>query len=211
MQTIIFANGAINPKDRILESIHEDDLIIAADGGARHCKTLGIQPHIAIGDFDSLDEKEITSLASGGTLILRYPERKDYTDLELAIQHASKSGSSRVLIFGALGLRWDQTLANILLPTAYPNLTISLVDGNQEIFFITNHRPGLLSGRQGDIVSLIPIQGDAVGITTSGLEYPLKNETLFFGASRGVSNVLAAETAQVRLTQGILLCTMIHR
>jgi len=210
MRTIIFANGTINSWTRIIDSIHPDDLIIAADGGARHCMALGIQPHIAIGDFDSLNADELASLAEGGTLIIRFPERKDFTDLELAIQHASQSGSSQLLIYGALGSRWDQTLANILLPAAYMNLSIILVDGLQEIFLITNQRPATLSGKPGDTVSLIPIQGNAIGVVTSGLEYPLINETLYFGASRGISNVLMSETAQVSLTNGMLLCAMIH-
>ena len=31
------------------------DLILAADGGYRHCCTVGLQPHLLLGDFDSLD------------------------------------------------------------------------------------------------------------------------------------------------------------
>lgn len=210
MRTIIFANGAINSWTGIIDSIHPDDLIIAADGGAKHCTALGLHPHIAIGDFDSLNADELVSLAKGGTLIIRFPERKDFTDLELAIQHASQSGSNQLLIYGALGSRWDQTLANILLPAAYPNLSIILVDGAQEIFLITSQRPVVVSGKKGDTVSLIPIHGNAIGVCTTGLEYPLNNETLYFGASRGISNVLVAEAAQVSLTNGMLLCAMIH-
>ena len=32
------------------------DLVIAADGGYRYLQTIGIAPHILLGDFDSLGE-----------------------------------------------------------------------------------------------------------------------------------------------------------
>jgi len=42
------------------------------------------------------------------------------------------------------------------------------------------------------------------------LEYPLQQETLYFGTTRGVSNALLSETAMVQLEQGMLLCVVIH-
>jgi len=56
----------------------------------------------------------------------------------------------------------------------------------------------------------VPLGGNACGITTTGLEYPLTDGTLYFGATRGLSNVLLGEQATVRLEQGLLLCTIIH-
>ena len=49
------------------------------------------------------------------------------------------------------------------------------------------------------------MNGDASGITTSGLKYPLTNEKLSSGTPRGVSNVLEAMTAHVTLEDGLLL------
>jgi len=63
----------------------------------------------------------------------------------------------------------------------------------------------VLEGRRGDTLSLLPLAGDAHGVTTDGLEYPLHGETLHFAATRGVSNTMLGTTATVRLTRGMLL------
>jgi thiamine pyrophosphokinase len=67
-----------------------------------------------------------------------------------------------------------------------------------------------LDGKPGDTVSLIPLGGDTEGITTQWLEYPLEDETLYFGSTRGISNVLLDENATVFIKKGLLLCIIIH-
>ena len=62
-----------------------------------------------------------------------------------------------------------------------------------------------LDGAAGDLLSLLPIGGDAVGVTTRGLVYPLHDETLHMGQARGVSNVFESATAHVWLRSGLLL------
>jgi thiamine pyrophosphokinase len=212
LRAVIFANGRLSRP--IL--LQPDDLIIAADGGSHHCLGLGIRPQVVIGDLDSVREDELETLSKLGTEIITYPRRKDFTDLELALLEAQKRGADRVLLLAALGKRWDQSLANILLPAAMPGLRISLVDGQQEIHFIHPGETLEINGQAGDIVSLIPIGGDARGITTHGLEYPLYSETLRLGSTRGISNVLleqdsAADKARVTLGAGLLLCAVIHQ
>jgi thiamine pyrophosphokinase len=90
------------------------------------------------------------------------------------------------------------------------------VEGPQEISFIHPGDKLEINGQAGDTVSLIPIGGDAEGITTHGLEYPLRAETLHLGSTRGISNVLlpqapGAGKASVTLEAGLLLCAVIHQ
>jgi thiamine pyrophosphokinase len=206
LRAVIFANGQLTRP--IL--IQPDDLVIAADGGTHHCLGLGIRPQVVIGDLDSVREDELEALSATGTEIIIYPERKDFTDLELALLEAQKRGADHVLLLAALGKRWDQSLANILLPAAFPGLKISLLDDQQEIHFI---RPGEtleLTGQPGDTVSLIPLSGEASGITTRGLEYPLYREMLQLGSTRGVSNVMLGSQASIKLGAGLLVCAVIH-
>jgi thiamine pyrophosphokinase len=73
------------------------------------------------------------------------------------------------------------------------------------VTLVRPNAPLALQGRPGDTLSLLPLAGDARGVTTSGLEYPLDNETLRFAATRGVSNTLLGTTATVQLTAGLLL------
>ena len=210
MRAVIFANGQLSNPELI--HLSADELVIAADGGHRHCLALGLTPQVVIGDLDSLDQESQDQLTALGVPVIRHPRRKDYTDLELALQYAVKQGSKEIAVYGALGLRWDMTLANLLLPAA-ADLSVAriwLLDGPQEITLLRAGQLVKIIGNPGDTVSLIPIGGDALGITTQGLEYPLNNENLYFGATRGVSNVLLSSPAQVQITTGMLICTIIH-
>lgn len=202
----------MNDPNQARALVEQGDLLIAANGGALHCLELDLIPDLVVGDFDSLQQEDLDILESRGAEIIRYPARKDYTDLELALQHAVQRGAKDILIVAALGARWDQTLANLLLPAAsgLQEICISLIDGPQEIHLIRGPDSLELTGHQGDTVSLIPLAGPAAKITTWGLEYPLKAETLDFGSTRGISNVMLGESASINLQLGLLLCIIIH-
>jgi thiamine pyrophosphokinase len=217
MRAIVFANGLLDPTTDVHALLHPDDLILAADGGSQHCRELGIIPYAIIGDLDSLEPAIQEEFLAAGVKFHRYPTHKDYTDLELTLQYALAENADDIMIFGALGARWDQTMANLLLPAAdeMRDAHIRLIDGNQEIMLLRGGSPGsgtlTLVGQPGDTLSLIPLGGDAVGIVTEGLEYPLFGGTLYFGATRGISNVLLQEHAAVHLQSGLLLCVLIHQ
>ncbi len=211
MRAVIFANGEFQGTwDR---DASQPDLIIAADGGSLHCRRLGLRPDVIIGDLDSLNLEEVRTFEAAGVKVMRYPTRKDYTDLELALLYSKEQGCTQILVLGALGSRWDQSLANLLLPASasFSDLSILFVDGPYEIQLLRSRQTLELTGKTGDTLSLIPIGGDALGISTRGLEYPLSGETLFFGATRGVSNNLTSQNASIYLENGFLLCVIIHQ
>jgi thiamine pyrophosphokinase len=210
LRAIIFANGELN---HLPIDIRSDDCLIAVDGGAWHCLRLGLTPDIVLGDFDSFPEQERADLAFSGSEVISYPKRKDEIDLELALILAIERGAAEVLIYAALGARWDMTMANILL-LAHPKLggaDIRIMDGPQEIRLIRAGEQVTLKGQPGDTVSLIPMQRDAHGITTTGLEYPINRGTLRFGKTQGVSNLLVETQGSVTLEDGSLLCVLIHQ
>lgn len=211
MRAVIFANGLLNLPPDWEAIVRTADLLIAADGGGRHCLRLGLRPHALFGDLDSLTEEEVAQLTAQGAHLERYPRAKDQTDLEIALLWAVQRGARQIDLFGALGGRWDQSLANLLL-AAHPRLQVaSLVfhDGPQRLYPIRSF--GVIHGQPGDTVSLIPLGGPAEGVTTQGLAYPLEDGRLPFGATLGVSNELVAPEATVRVQRGLLLCVVIPR
>jgi thiamine pyrophosphokinase len=143
---------------------------------------------------------------------ITHPARKDFTDLELAIQHAVEGGATEIFILGALGARWDQSLANVLLPAMDPwaEVDIRLLHGDQELTVVHGGSRLDLAGAPGEIVSLLPLGGNVGEVVSSGLEYPLAEERLHFGATRGVSNRMIGEKAWIRVGTGCLLCVIIH-
>jgi thiamine pyrophosphokinase len=206
MRAAIFANGEINDLDSARNLLLPGDTIIAADGGARHCTSLGISPSLLVGDFDSLTKAEVDDWHHKGAQIIHHDQRKDETDLELALLLAQGLDREEALVFGALGGRWDQTFANILLP-AYDKLSglkVTFWHNGLWIYLIRSRRE--IHGKAGKTVSLLPIGGDANGVTTAGLEWPLQDESLIFGATRGVSNLLVDAEAVVSVKTGMLLC-----
>ncbi len=212
MRAVIFANGKMNNPAQARIQAEQGELLIAADGGALHCLEIGLIPDLVIGDFDLLQKKDLDRLESRGAEIIRYPAHKDYTDLELALRHAVERGADDILVIAALGARWDQTLANLLLPAAtiLQDICVRLLDGPQEIRLLRGPDRLELDGQPNDTVSLVPLGGPAVQITTQGLEYPLNGETLDFGSTRGISNVMVENYARIDLQEGLLLCVMIH-
>lgn len=207
MRAVILANGELANPSAEAARLRADDWIIAADGGARHAQSLGVSPAVLIGDLDSVSAAERDRLVAAGAALIVYPARKDATDLELAMRHAL-TRADEVLVLGALGGRWDQTLANVLL-LALPEFhgrAIRLVDDRTELALA----PGRLAGAPGDVVSLIPLTGPARGVTTRGLEYALDGGSLPFGATLGVSNVLTGAEAEVRVDDGLVLIVHIR-
>jgi thiamine pyrophosphokinase len=155
-----------------------------------------------------LDPDYLKSLQTSGTEIISYPINKDQTDLELALHKSLDIGFDEILVLGALGARWDMTIANLLLPASpeFSKVTIRLIDGHQEIILLRGRGEFTFKGKKGDILSLVPLGKDAQGVTLRGLEYPLEDDVLKFGATRGISNVLIDDTATVYLKKGLLLC-----
>ena len=212
LHVLIFANGVFDDQVFFQDQLKDVDMVIAADGGAKHCARLHITPDILIGDFDSLDAAELKTFEMAGVKIIRHSDRKDYSDLELALLHAKSSGASQVQILGALGARWDQTLANLLLPASAQlrDLDIRILEHGQEIMLFHGGKHYEIHGASGDVVSLIPIDRNVQGVTTTGLEYPLKDDPLHFGATRGISNVMTDDSFTVNINEGLLLCVVMR-
>ena len=209
MRAVIIANGIIGG---LRPLIFPEDIVIAVDGGLRHCLELKLRPHTLIGDMDSLSPEEIDAVIRSGIPISRYPARKDHTDMELALHHAMSLGADDIMLLGALGARWDMTIANVMLLAA-PELAgcrVRILDGMQEISLVRAGETRRFEGNAGDLFSLIPLRTDAQNVSVTGLQYPLSGETLNFSATRGVSNVFCDQTATVFLEEGLLLCVVQH-
>lgn len=180
-------------------------VVIAADGGLERAHALGLEVAVAVGDFDSASAEAVLTAEQGGTRIVRHPTAKDATDLELALDTAIALGPARIVVVGSGGGRLDHLLGSVLLlaDERYATAAIDAYLGDARVAVIRGSRT--LAGVPGDLVSLLPVHGAAVGVTTEGLEYPLLGETLPPGPSRGVSNVFSAAEARITVERGCLL------
>ena len=184
-----------------LGDLGDDPLVIAADSGLEHVRSLGLAVARVVGDMDSVDAGVLAAAEAAGTVVDRYPPAKDATDLDLALDAAFAARPVRVVVVTGAGDRFDHALAVAL--------TVAAPDGRDH-----PSRPGWVAppvGRAGprDAVrharsapQLLPVHGPVRGVTTSGLLYPLDDEDLDAGTSRGVSNEWAAPQASVRCARG---------
>ena len=202
---IIFANGDLPDPNKAGDLLGTDDFIICADGGTRHALALGVTPNLVIGDMDSIQTEQWQELEKAGVSIELFPRDKNETDLELAIDRAIEFEPQQIVIVAALGGRLDQTIGNLALLTDLQLATfdVRLDDGIDEMFICRNQVQ--IHGRSGDIVSLIPWGNPVRGVQTEGLRWALKSETLYPEKTRGISNELLIETADIKIASGTLL------
>lgn len=218
MHALILADGDAPSRDDLDAAWPGWDdavgLVIAADGGARHAELLGLSIDVWVGDGDSVDPVLLDALAVRGVPLERSRPDKDESDTELAVLAALRRGADGILVVGALGgARIDHSLANIglLALPALAGRSAVLVDARSRISLIRAPGPDggpvqrTLAGRPGDIVSLLPLGPGVVGVTTTGLAYPLRDEPLPEGPARGLSNVRAGTDASVTIRDGLLL------
>lgn len=208
LQAIVLANGDFESPPDLSTHLAAADLIIAADGGAQYARTLGLRPDVIIGDFDSLDMTALTNWQAKGVRIISHPVEKDQTDLELALVHAKQQGAEKIVVLGAFGRRLDHSIANLLLAVhpQFVGCEIVFLHGAQRLLILkSDYR---LPASVGEPVSLLPLGGDVTGVATHGLKYELMNDTLFFGSSRGVSNVVLEENPRLEMKTGVLLCVI---
>jgi len=184
-------------------------LVIAADGGARHATSLGLRLDRWVGDGDSIDPGDLAALAASGIRIERVAREKDASDTELAVMAAIDAGADEITIVGGLGgARTDHALTNVALlgHAALAGRAVRLYDeAAARLSLLAGPGRADLEGHVDDLVTLVPIGGPAAGVTTRDLRYPLREETLEAGSSRGLSNVRSASRASVSIQAGRLL------
>jgi thiamine pyrophosphokinase len=204
---IVLAGGdAVEPNLRT--RLPDGAVVIAADSGLHQAELLGLQVHYVVGDLDSAEAAAVERARAAGAIVERHPAEKDATDLELAFDLARDRGVQAITVVGGAGGRLDHFLANtaVLASVRFADLEIDGYVGAAYIVVLQGGRaPHPITGPRGSLVTLLPVDGDASGITTAGLQYPLRGATLRPGTSRGVSNVLVAATASVGLEHGTLL------
>ena len=203
---MVVADGEPAPEDAALA--RDAVLVVAADGGARWLAAQGLRPHMLVGDLDSLDRHDIERLQGSGARVISHPAEKDASDTELAVQAAIAAGADRIVLLGALGgSRLDHELANVMLlvePALSP-VEIRLQRGTTLVRCISGAHSLAIEAGVGATVTLLPLGGDAIGVSTEGLNYPLQEETLVMGRSRGLSNVVVEQPASVSVRAGSLL------
>jgi thiamine pyrophosphokinase len=184
---VVLLGGALVATPRLVADI-AGARFIAADGGMRHARSLGVTPDLWVGDFDSTSPELLAAWPD----VERqpYPAAKNETDGELAVSVAIGRGAARVILAGALGgERSDHALMHLIhaVSLAQAGIAIKLTSGEEEAW------PLLQGAREIDLPkgSLFSVLGlsPLAGLDIDNVRYPLEDFSLPFGSSRTISNV----------------------
>lgn len=104
MKAVILLAGPLFATPAARNAVEGARWVIAADGGIRHAKTLGLDVGLWVGDFDSSTPQDLADFS--GVPRRTYPRAKDATDAELATQAALACGANELLLLGGLGASW---------------------------------------------------------------------------------------------------------
>lgn len=185
--------------DGLLEPVGPDDCVIAADGGVRHVRALGLAPQCILGDFDSL------GFTPPGAEV--FPAEKDDTDAMLAVKRGLSLGYREFVLYGALdGPRVDHTMANFqtLCYLAQHGAYGYLVGRDALVTAVHDGELAFPAGRTGT-VSVFCMGADAAGVSIRGLQYALADARLTSAFPLGVSNCFTGEAAEIAVKNGTLL------
>lgn len=193
---VIFCAGEF---DALLEPIRDTDLVMAADGGLRHLRKIGVDPDCVLGDFDSLGY-----VPQGASV---FPVEKDDTDSMLAVRRGLEMGCRRFVLYGGMdGPRLDHTIANLQTLQFLADRGVQgVLVGLTHIAAVVKNGAIAFSEDAEGIISLFCMGADARGVTIRGVQYELTDGCLSAGFPLGVSNHFVGEKSKISVKDGSLL------
>lgn len=202
---LVICNGEMPPLKLLLPLLRTKPYIICADGGANKARSFGITPHCIIGDMDSITQKTRHYYSS---VPIIHNVDQNSTDLEKVLEHILSNNFTSATVIGATGDRPDHTMANFSILMKYDK-KLSLLFFDERCTIQIVRKKIQLNAAIGQQVSLVPM-GTCAGITTRGLKFPLKNESLEIGVREGLSNEATQKMVEISLKHGTLLLFTIH-
>jgi thiamine pyrophosphokinase len=205
--TAIVVAGGTDPLPALARLLPAHRLVVAADSGLHVARALGLLPDVVVGDMDSVDPAALDDALLAGAEVERAPRDKDAVDTELALHAAVARGARRVVLVTGGGGRLDHQIGvlNCLLHPLLAGLEVHALWGDARVRVLHGAARAEISGPVGSTVGLLAAGGDALGVVTEGLRWPLDGGDLPAHSTRGVSNELAAPDATVSLRAGRLL------
>ena len=193
---IILANGLFPSSSTPLEILENAGTVICTDGAINKLESLGLMPHIIIGDLDSMD----SNIEFKGLIV--HDTNQYNTDLEKSLDWATANNIKKLTILGATGQREDMTLANhYILFDYYDKIELKMVTDYQ---MVTCHKgKKLFNSAIGTNVSLFAKNFNTV-VSTRKLKYPI-NDSILNPSSQAISNQSLAEEFEVNSSGPILV------
>lgn len=201
MRCYIFCSAQVESYDFMRKIDFSDGFVICADGGYAHAKALGIVPDLWLGDGDSLFEPDVAAKEK-----ITFPEKKDYTDTDLAVMTALERGYTDIVMLGALGGRLDHEFSHFCLLKKILNAGGRgvLLDEKNEITMEKDDF--IVYPNDKKYISFFPFGGDVENFSVKGLCYEAENMCLKCDSVQASSNCFDGDkSGMVSFSSGYLL------
>lgn len=209
-ETAIVLLGGDEIDAKAIGDLPANCMVIAADSGVELAPVLGLEICVVIGDMDSINATALEALKALGTTVVKHAADKNESDAELALRHAVDLGATRLIVIGGGGGRLDHQLAlfAVMFLDQLQGTQVEVRLAHSRAYPVRAGETVIISCTAGDVIGLIPFGGDAHGVTTSNLHWPLHDESLIAAASRGISNRAIADKFSVVINAGRLIVTV---
>ncbi len=213
MTCLIVNGGTIHQEDiRHYINVKKEELyIIGVDGGCEILHSLGVIPHLIIGDFDTLSDTIKAIYQEQKIECITLNENKDFTDIHAAFDIVKKRGGKKVDVFGYYGTRLDHSLGTLLMAFQYgKNMEIRFLDKKNCVYLVNSPCKQHIEKNISELqqcyryLSLIPIEKTWIE-KTEQMKYPLEKTWLYPFDSIGVSNEILGKEAELTVGEGKLL------
>jgi len=210
----VLAGGDAVPQF-VPEYVRRADLVVAADSGLDLGERIGLEVGLVVGDLDSVSAEALARARASRVRVEQHRSDKDETDLELAfdavwreVDAGAGAGAVAIVVLGGAGGRLDHLLANVAVLTSARHAAASVVGylGTDRVDVVRSTR--VIAGAPGLSVSVLAWHGDALGVTTSGLRWPLHDAVLESGSALGTSNEFVGREATVSVASGVVTATV---
>lgn len=194
---LISINGDCTVERNQLKNEYEH--IFGVDGGTEYLYKLLLQPTQIIGDFDSIDENTKKRAIRDGADINSFDPDKDRTDLEIALDVASKNKGKDITIIGGEGNDIDHLFGNLL--------TISSFHSTEEIMWVTKLETIIFSTKQffkikkNSTFSILPLSR-IENLSIKGAKWDIDNENIPYGSTRTLRNSALSEEIFIEAKNG---------
>ncbi len=198
MRAFIYTGGSVLAEN-VTERPKDDDLVIAADAGLINARRFRLEPHVLVGDFDSLGEPDVGEQ----TEVIRVPAQKNETDTQLAVKIALERGARDIVIVGGLDGRLDHTLSVLGILEYLDSIHVHglITNGKNRARFLRNNST-LIPRSAFHYLSLIAADPKVKGVTVEGCKYPLHRATLDRLNQYAVSNEIDGNCALIDVRRG---------
>jgi len=200
--------GGRKPNANWIGQVLPQKKIWAVDRGLELCRDCNVVPSFILGDGDSASEAVWQWGKKLGVPVALYPTAKDFTDTQLALDElADREPNAFGLLVGAFGGRFDHAYSTIF-SAASSKVPVCLADERELLTYVRNGESLSFALKDGEIsptaVSLLPLDDMCVGVTTTGLYWPLRDAALTNRLPTAISNKMTGKNFSVSVAEGCL-------